>query len=115
MHKFLRAADKLHLAPGLTCSRAQIYNDIGGHNYLGIVFNYQQGISRISQPGQDTDQPADIPGVQTNTRFVEDEQGVYQGGAESGGEIDALHLATAESARLAVEGKIPNPDLIQIV
>ena len=53
--------------------------------------------------------------MQSNARFVEHEQGVYQGGSEGGGEIDALNLAAAESAGLTVEGKVPDTDLIQIV
>ena len=55
LDQLLRATDKPHLSAGFTGGRTQIYDDIGGHNYFRIVFNYQQGISRIPQPGQNTD------------------------------------------------------------
>ena len=57
---------------------------------------------------------ADVARVQADARLVEDEQGVDQRGAERGGEVDALHLAAAERARLAVEREVAEPDVDQV-
>ena len=51
--------------------------------------------------------------MQADGRLVEHEQGVHQRGTERGGEVDALHLAAREGARLAVEGQVAEADVGQ--
>lgn len=46
--------------------------------------------------------------------FVEHEQRIDERSAERGGEIDALHFAAGERARLAVECEVAQPDLREI-
>ena len=60
------------------------------------------------------DDAAHVARVQADRRLVEHEQRVHQRGAERGGEVDALHLAAGERARLAIEREVAEPDLAQI-
>src|SRR5205085_92714 len=50
---------------------------------------------------------------QPDRRLVEHEQRVDQRGAERGGEVDALHLAARERARLAIERQVAQADVAE--
>ena len=51
--------------------------------------------------------------MQPNGWFIEDKQGIDEGGTEAGGEVDAHGLTATEGAGCAIEGKIAEPDLMK--
>ena len=60
------------------------------------------------------DHAAHVARVQADRGLVEHEQRVDERGAERGGEVDALHLAARERARLAVERQVAEADVAEV-
>ena len=52
--------------------------------------------------------------MQTDTGFIQDEQGVDQRRAQRGREIDPLYLTARQCARLPVKGQIAEPHVAEI-
>ena len=78
------------------------------------MFYYDQRISLIAEAVHDADEAVDVSRVQADGGLVEDEESAGQGGAEAGGEVDALDLAAGKGAGLAVEGKVAQPHLFEV-
>ena len=57
---------------------ANIDNAIGGQHELRVVLDYQQGIACVSQSLQHTNDSVHILGMQADTRFIQNKQGVDQ-------------------------------------
>ena len=74
----------------------------------------EQGVSRVAEPMQDADETVDVARVEADAGFVEDVKRVDEGGAERGGQIDALDFAAAEGAGLAVEREVAEADIDEI-
>ena len=116
----VRAAQALRLAPvddppaSLARPRPDVEHAVGGKHHLRIVFDHHQRVAGVAQPLHDADHPAHVARMQADGGFIQHEQGVDQRGAERGGQIDALDLATRQRARLPVEGEIGEADIGQI-
>ena len=88
---------------------------VGREHDLRIVLDHDQRVAGVAQPLHHADHAAHVARMQADRRLVEHEQRVDQRGAERGGEIDALHFAAGQRARLAVEREIAEADIVQIV
>src|SRR3979411_258012 len=62
----------------------------------------------------DSEAPADIAWMQTNRRFVHDEESVDERRAETRRQIHALHFAAAERTRGTIECEITDADFAEI-
>ena len=99
---------------GSEISFAGFFNEVVGGAHDGfLVFDDDEGVALVAKSVHDTDEPVDVAGVETDGRFVEDEKGAGEGGAETGGEVDALDLAPGERAGGAVEREISKADLVE--
>ncbi len=67
----------------------------------------------VAQPVHDLDDAVDVARVQADGRLVQHEQGIDQGRAQRGGQIDALHLAARQRAALAVQRQVAQADVAQ--
>ena len=114
------AAQALWLAPvddapaALAWPRADVEHAVGGKHHLRIVFDHHQRIAGITQPLHDADHPAHVARMQADAGLIQHEEGIDQRGAERGGQIDALDLATRQRPRLPVEGEISETNIGQI-
>ena len=79
-----------------------------------LVLDDEQGVAFVSQVVHHAHKTGDIAGMKTNTRLVHDKQGVHERGAKTGGQVYALHFATAQRARRAVESQVTEADLAQV-
>ena len=112
--QLLGGAVEDHLAAPFAGARADVEDAVGGEHDLRVVLHHQQGVAGVAQARQYAVDALDVPGVQADARLVEHEQGVDQGGAEGGSEVDTLHLAAGEGAGLAVQGQIAQAHIEQI-
>ena len=80
-----------------------------------LVLDDEQRVAFVAQIVHHANQPADIARMQTDARFVHDEERVHQRRAETGREIHALHFAAAQRARGAIEREITEPDFAEII
>ncbi len=95
-------------------ARAHVEDAIGLQHDLRIVLDHHQRVAGVAQPLHHVDHAPHVARMQADGRLVEHEQRVDQRGAERGGEVDALHLAARQRARLAVEREIAQPDLVEV-
>ena len=67
------------------------------------MLDNEQRIAAIAQIVHDANEAADIARMQTDARLVHNEKRINERRAETGGEIDALHFAAAQSAGGAIK------------
>ena len=79
-----------------------------------LVLDDEQGVPLVAQGAHDLEKLADITLVEADARFVHDEEGVHQRGAEAGGEIHALDLTTGEGLGGAVEREVSEADGLEV-
>ena len=114
LQQLFQLPEKHHLAAPLPRSGTHVQYQVSRADDLGIVFYNDQGVSRIPQAMQDTDQSSDIPRMQADTRLVQNKKSVYQRGTQCGCEVDPLHLAPAQSPRLPVQRKVAEAHVNQV-
>ena len=78
------------------------------------MLDHQQGVAFVAQVVHDAHEPADIARMQTDARLVHNKKRIDQRRAETGGEIDALNFAAAQSAGGTIEGEITDADFAKI-
>ncbi len=101
-----RGAEEHLLAAALARAGTQVQDAVGGQHHLRVVLHHDQGVAGIAQAVQHADDALHVAGMQADAGLVQDEQGIDQRSAQGGGQVDALHLAAGQGARLAVQGKI---------
>ncbi len=101
-----RGAKENDFSAALAGSRADVEDAVGGEHDLRVVLDHHQRVARVAQPLHHVDHAAHVARMQANGRLVQHEQRVDERGAERGGEVDALHFAARERARLAVQGQV---------
>ena len=111
---FCGRAERHHLAAALARARPHVEQAVGGEHDLRIVLDHDQRVAGVAQPVHHLDYPAHVARVQADGGLVEYEQGIDQRSAERGGEVDTLHFAAGERARLAVESEIGEAHLAQV-
>ncbi len=111
----LRRAVEHDLAAALAGAGAHIDQAIGREHHGRVVLDDDQRVAGIAQPVHRFDDAVHIARVQTDRRFVEHEHRVDERGAERGGEVDALHFAAGERARLAIERQVADADIAQVL
>ena len=115
MQQIRRRSHENELSAALTGARSQVDNAIGSEHDLSVVLDHDERVACIPQAPQHTDDALQIACVQADAGFIEYEQRVDQRCAEGRSEIDALHLAAAQGARLAVKREITEPDFHQVM
>jgi hypothetical protein len=75
------------------------------------MFDDDHGIPSIAELLKDADQPGRVARMQSNARFVEDEQRVDQPRAEAGRQVDPLCFAAGKSTRGPVERQISKANI----
>ena len=109
-----RGAAEHDLPAPLAGSRPHVHDPVRREHDLRVVLDHQQGVAGVAQLVQHRDHAGDVARMQPDARLVEHEQRVHERGAERGGQVDALDLAAAQGAGLAVEREVAEPDLHQV-
>ena len=109
-----RRAVEHDLAAARTGARADVQQAVGVAHDLRIMLDHDQRVAGILEAPHHADHAFHVARVQTDRRLVEHEQRIHQRGAERRREVDALHLAAGQRARLAVEIQVAEADGAQI-
>ena len=109
-----RRAVEHDLPAPLARPRAHVDQPVGGQHHRRVVLDHHQGVAGIAQPVHGLHDAVHVARMQADAGLVQHEQGVHQRGAERGGEVDALHLATAEGAALAVQREVAQAHVAQV-
>src|SRR5580704_10872936 len=109
-----RAAEEHDLPTALAGPRTEVENAVGLEHDLRIVLDHHEGVTGVAQAFHDPDDALHVARVQPDRGLIEHEQRVDQGGAERGGEVDALYFPAREGARLAVEREIPQAHVHEV-
>ena len=101
--ELLRCAIKHHLPAPLTRAWAHVHNAVRRQHHRRVVFDHHQGVARIAQAQHRFGDAVHIAGVQTDAGLIQHKQGVHQGGAQGGGQVDTLHFAATQGTALSVK------------
>ena len=83
-------------------------DDFVGRSHDGrFVLDNNDGVSRIAEFLKNLDELGGVAGVETDTRFIQNEQCVDQTRAEAGGEIDALGFTAGPLSMLWLRERAP--------
>ncbi len=93
--------------------RAEVEDPIGGAHELRVVLDDEQRVARVAQLLEHADDAVEVARVQADARLVEHEQRVHERRAERRREVDPLHLAARQRARLAIEREITQADVAE--
>ncbi|OPZ03672.1 MAG: hypothetical protein BWZ09_02302 [Alphaproteobacteria bacterium ADurb.BinA305] len=109
-----RRAARDDVAAALARAGADLEQLVGGDHHLRVVLDHHQRVAGVAQPRHHPEDAADVARMQADRGLVEHEQGIHQRGAERGGQVDALHLAARQRARLAVQRQVAEADVGQV-
>ena len=101
--ELLRCSIKHHLPTPLTWTWPHVHNAVRRQHHRRVVFDHHQGVAGIAQAQHGFGDAVHIAGVQTDAGLIQHKQGVHQGGAQGGGQVDALHFAATQSTALSVK------------
>ena len=91
------------------------FNDVvRGADHRFVVLDDDDGVAGIGQGADDRDESLDVPRVQADAGFVEDEERVDERSAEAAGEVDALDFAAGKGFGLTVEREVAEADLLKV-
>ena len=101
-------------AAGAAGARAHVDDAIGREHDLRVVLDDEQRVAGVAQLREHVDDAAEVARVQADARLVEHEQRVDERRAERRRQIDALHLAAGQRARLPIERQIAEADVAEV-
>ena len=78
------------------------------------MLHHHQRVAGIAQPQHGLRDAVHVARVQANAGLVQNKQGVHQRRAQSGRQINALHLTAAERAALPVKREVANAHVTQV-
>ena len=103
------------LAAALPRAGAHVDQAVGGQHHGRVVLHHHQGVARVPQAVHRLHDAVHVARVQPDAGLVQHEQGVDQGRAQCGGEVNTLHLAAAEGAALPVQRQVTQAHLAQVL
>ena len=92
---------------------AKVEDIVGVSDGVGIVFNHKHRVAQVAQSFQRPQQAIVIALVQADAGLVKNIEDSHETSANLGRQADALRLAAAQRATLAVERQIAQPDVPQ--
>jgi len=101
-------------AAALASARTDVDDVVGTADGVFVVLHHHQGVARVAQAVHGLHDAVHVARVQADAGLVEHEQGVDQGCAQRGGEVDALDFTAAQGAALAVQCEVANADVTQV-
>src|SRR5436305_909411 len=93
----------------------QVKMPSGRSDSLYIVRYHQKRGPLVTQVVHHTHKPADIARMQTDARFVHDEQRVDERCSQAGRQINTLHFTAAQRARRTVKREITDSNFAKII
>ena len=92
---------------------AHVDDVVGGADRLLVMLDDEDGVAEAAEALERLEEAVVVLLVEADRRLVEDVEDAREAGADLAGEADALALAAAERARLAVEVEVVEPDVVE--
>ena len=112
-HATRRTAEH-QLAAGLAAAGADVGQPVRRADDRLVVLDHEERVPVVAQAPHDAEELVEVARVEAHAGLVHDEEGVDEGGAEAGGQVDALDFAAGERAGGAVERQVTEADLAEI-
>ncbi len=109
--QLVRRAVEHDLAAALARPRSHVEQAVGLQHDLRVVLDHHERVAGVAQALHHVDHAPHVARVQADRRLVQHEERVHERGAQRRGEVDALHLAAGERARLPVEREVAQAHL----
>ena len=113
VHHLFRRSGGHHPAPVHPGAGADVHDIVGLPHGVLVVLHHQQGVAQVPQLLQGGQQLVVVPLVQADGGLVQNIQHPHQGGADLGGQADALALPAGQSARLPGQREVLQPHRAQ--
>ena len=78
------------------------------------MLDHHQGVACITQTQHGLGDAVHIAGMQAYAGFIQHKQGVDQGRAQGGGEVDTLHLAATQGTALSVQTEVTQAHIAEV-
>src|SRR5262249_16808125 len=102
-----------HAATEFASRRTDVENVVCGAHHLRVVFDDEHRVTDVAKVLEQTNQPLVVARVQSDRWFVEHVKRADQGGAEVGGELDALRFSAGQRRREPIECQVVESDFNQ--
>ena len=102
------------LAAALAGTGAHVEDAVGGEHDLRLVLDHHQRVAGVAQAPHDADHAFHVARMQADRRFIEHEQCIDERGAQCSREVDTLHFAARQRARLAIQRQVTKTDLGEV-
>src|SRR5580700_563134 len=106
---FRRRANGDELAAGFSSARAEIDDIVGAAHGFFIVFDDENGVSKVAQSFESGEQTAVVACVQADRRLIENIENTAQPRADLRGQADALRFTAGKSRGRTIESEIAEP------
>ena len=94
-------------------ARTEIEDVIRRPNRVRVVLDHDHGVAEIAQALERVEQPIVVALVQADARLIQNVKHAHQPRADLRRQPDALRLAAAQRAALAIQREIAQPDVLQ--
>ena len=94
-------------------ARAHVDEPVGAPHHLLVVLDDDDGVADIAQPLERPDEARVVALVEADRRLVEDVENADELRADLRGEPEPLCLAARERRRRAIQGQIPDADVVE--
>ena len=102
------------IAATLTRAGAHVDHAVRRPHHGRVMLHHHQRVTRIAQAQHGLGDAVHVARMQADAGLVQHKQRVHQRGAQRSGQVDTLHLATAERAALAVQREVADAHIAQI-
>ena len=113
VHDLLGRAAGHHLAAVDPGSGADIHDIVRCAHGVLVVLHHQQGVAQVPQPLESGQELVVVPLVEADGGLVQDIEDPHEGGADLGGQADALALAAREGPGGPAEGEVLEPHRLE--
>src|SRR6266851_1970703 len=111
---FLEAPLKYNLSSTGALAGSQVHNLIRRAHHAALVFDHHHRVARVSESFQYLNQSLRVPRMQTEARFIENEQRVHQTRSKTGREVDPFGFAPRQCSGWTIQSQVPQADLLEI-
>ncbi len=106
VHDLLRGAAGHHLASVDPGPGADVHDIVGGPHGVLVVLHHQEGVAQVPEVLHGVQEHVVVPLVEADGGLVQDIEHPHEGGADLGGQADALALAAGEGGRGPAQGQV---------
>ena len=113
VHDLFGGAGGHHLSAVNAGAGADVHDIVGRPHGVLVVLYHQQGVAQVAQVLHGVQQHVVVPLVQTDGRLVQNIEHPHEGGADLGGQADALALAAGQGGGSPAQSEVLEPHTLE--